>query len=919
MVEGEKVNIPGFSCVSSFCRADRDGGGACIFVKDHIKAINRQDIVDLSIETVIECAAAEILCVKGQKINIKLVVLTIYRPPEARNVDSFIDRLEIILTQLTIKNFQIIICTDINIDFLKENCPKKTKTVNLLNSFHLRCDLFNQPSRVTKTSSSLLDNIFLSSALYCVDCHILEMGLSDHFGQIANLLLYMENTRRTLKKPKMRNVNVNNIIKFKSLLLNSNFQSMYNIGDVNNKCLNFLCILNKHFEESFPLMERKEKSLKNKNWITREIIVLSQQKRDLHLLKKRFDDESINVKYKLLTNKLSKIIKSAKRKYNMDVINNSEDKMKGMWSVIKNSTGNSISQNSIDELRVEEKLVTDKQKICNSLNSFFVSVAEKMNLNKQTNGLNDVLYNLKKSNKYVENELILEPVTESYIIKIIKSLKNKKSAGVDGISNFVIKQCVNELASHITYLCNEVINAGVFPDRLKVARVIPIFKKGKPSEMSNYRPISLLPWLSKVLERIIFNRLYDHLTKNDILAGNQYGFRPGLNTFDAMYSLMNTVLGALDCKRYVASVCLDLSRAFDCVDHTVLLAKLQYYGIRGKAFQLMKSYLTNRKQTVEIGFDSETFKSKEEVIKCGIPQGSNLGPLLFICFINDLVYNVDQSEIVLFADDATIPVTADTSNALKTRLESAIGQAANWLKNNRLHINIEKTHCIKFKTKNKTDFELNLEINNITVKSTKECKFLGVYIDESLSWSCQCSKVVKSLNRLVYVFLKLKSEIPCEALRSAYFASFESVLRYGLLYWGNSSSLEDVFRVQKRVIRIMDGKPPLYPCHGIFKRQKIMSLPSLFIYEVLIYFQKNIFTWEMLNPIHDHNTRNTLIRKKINNLVLTDQHLKSRGTDFFNKLPDHIKYEIGSTGFKIKLKSYLIDSVFYTVKEFLEL
>lgn len=330
----------------------------------------------------------------------------------------------------------------------------------------------------------------------------------------------------------------------------------------------------------------------------------------------------------------------------------------------------------------------------------------------------------------------------------------------------------------------------------------------------------------------------------------------------------------------------------------------------------MKSYVTNRKQIVELRYSSEIFTSQTEVIRYGIPQGSILGPLLFICFINDLVCNVDEPEIVLFADDVTVPITADTGDTLRMRTKKALTQTVKWFRNNKLHINIGKTCFIKFRTKNKIDSDLRLNIDNINIEHVKDGKFLGVYIDESLSWTKQCAKLCKTLNKFVYMFLKLKYEIPFEALKNAYFTLFESILRYGIIFWGTSSALLEVFKIQKRVLRIIDGKPPLYPCRDIFKRQKIMSLPSLYIYEVLIFFQRHIFTLEMLYPIHDHNTRSSLIRKKRTKLALTDQHLRTKGIDFFNKLPLSIREVIGGPSFKNKLKKYLIESVFYTVGEF---
>ena len=217
--------------------------------------------------------------------------------------------------------------------------------------------------------------------------------------------------------------------------------------------------------------------------------------------------------------------------------------------------------------------------------------------------------------------------------KIIRSLESKTSTGYDELSNQVIKLSLLFVISPLTFICNSVLNSGIFPSRLKYAIVKPIFKKGSKQDISNYRPISILTSFSKILERLIFNRLYKHLESNGILAQEQFGFRMSHSTEQAVFSLINSVLIALNNNQLAVGIFCDIQKAFDSVNHRILLDKLHFYGIHGKFMTLMESYLTNRYQKVSLNNkDANYYSSKWAKLKCGVPQGSILGPLLFLTF-----------------------------------------------------------------------------------------------------------------------------------------------------------------------------------------------------------------------------------------------------------------------------------------------
>ena len=234
--------------------------------------------------------------------------------------------------------------------------------------------------------------------------------------------------------------------------------------------------------------------------------------------------------------------------------------------------------------------------------------------------------------------------------------KSKGTSGYDGISSKILKQCASTVVKPLTFICNLSLTTGTFPEKCKLAIVRPIYKKGNHTEMNNYRPVSLLPTVSKVLEKTMLSRLSQHFESNKLLTPSQFGFQKKVRIEDAIFLLLDRIITSLDHRKCVGGIFCDLSKAFDCVNHEILLSKLQYYGVRGNCLSWIKSYLANRKQKVCISaniLNHETSSTWEE-IRDGVPQGSILGPLLFIIYLNDLPYGLQhESKPVIYADDVS--------------------------------------------------------------------------------------------------------------------------------------------------------------------------------------------------------------------------------------------------------------------------
>jgi len=331
-------------------------------------------------------------------------------------------------------------------------------------------------------------------------------------------------------------------------------------------------------------------------------------------------------------------------------------------------------------------------------------------------------------------------MTSTYEIgKIIKILKSKNASAYDEISTRILKLNVPYIVSPLTYICNTILNTGMFPDRLKYVIIKPIPKKrGDDQNISNFKPISLLTSFSKVIEKLMYNRLIDHITSYFILAKEQYGFRTSYSMQHAAFLLVDNILTAMNNKTKIGGIFCDLQKALDCMNHSILLDKLEFYGIKGKFKTLIKSYLTGRYQKVILNNNNNNKyndSSEWEFINNGIPQGSVLGHLLFLIYVNDLPKIIpDYTNIILFADDTSLLVTDSNNKDFNININQSLTSLITWFNSNLLTLNFNKTHFIEFRMKNYHQVQTKVLYEHKVISNSTETKFLGLIIDETLSW-----------------------------------------------------------------------------------------------------------------------------------------------------------------------------------------
>ena len=351
----------------------------------------------------------------------------------------------------------------------------------------------------------------------------------------------------------------------------------------------------------------------------------------------------------------------------------------------------------------------------------------------------------------------------------------------------------------LSYIFNLTFTTGKIPDDLKVALVTPVYKASEENIYSNYRPISVLPCFSKILEKLMYKSLIDYIHKNWILTDCQYGFRSNVSTNYAIIELVDKITKAIENNEFTVGIFLDLSKAFDTVNHDILLSKLYFYGIRGSCHAWIKDYLSNRKQIVKYN----QIRSSERLISCGVPQESVLGPLLFLIYINDLINSTTKLFTILFADDTNMFCSGKDMHELETTVNSELAQVQEWLTLNQLTLNIKKTNFIIFKSHKKLlRRDLRLTLNGTVLQRVEDSKFLGIVIDQHLTWKNHIDYITKRILRIRGLLCRIRFYVNQTHLKMLYNSLIYPYLHYGNIVWANNypKRLDTLFKLQKKSI-----------------------------------------------------------------------------------------------------------------------
>ena len=467
------------------------------------------------------------------------------------------------------------------------------------------------------------------------------------------------------------------------------------------------------------------------------------------------------------------------------------------------------------------------------------------------------------------------------------------SGGHPNIPAKVFKISADIISSPLLTIINRCIETGNFPECLKIAKVVPLFKAKNRRDVKNFRPISLLPIIAKIFEKHIYNQLNYFVEMNQILCKQQAGFRKNSSTCISIAKLLNGIISGVEDGRYGLCVFLDLQKAFDMIDHDILLKKLYFYGVRGTELRLFYNYLSNRKQFVEINSVSSGFCD----ICRGVPQGSVLSALLFILFINDIVNSSNKLFFNLFADDTSIYYKNKNVDDLYRTMNEELNKVGIWLGANKLSLNVNKTIYILFKGKKKLIDVPNLYMYGSPISRNENTKFLGIFIDEHLSWKPHAKFIIGKLSRTIGIIRKTHENLNLHSLKTLYFSFVQPCLQYGIIFWFSVSSdlRNKIFRLQKKAIRLINKTNFDSHSEPLFFKNKILKFEDLFKLESCKFIHQEInfcnnFELVSHSNIHRYSTRfnQNLVphRPKTragSNFVL------SQGVNMYNLLPETFK------------------------------
>ena len=865
VVPNYDINIKGYIPYSTPSLASK--GGVMLYISDKHDSKPRKDLERIvSKDHVLESAFAEI--VVPTKKNI--ILGCIYRHPSMEVNDFNEGYLSPLMEKLPSAKHTFLL-GDFNIDLMKSDEDENTSNYfDTLTSLSFIPHIIH-PTRITPHSKTLIDNIFSNVPNFSQGkSGNLTISLSDHLAQFLVIPLDTCFVPPKVSKFKRdtRNFDREN---FFLDLLSIDWNAVIEIDkrDPNYSFMQYYSTINKLIDKYMPLIEmtQKEIQLQSKPWITKEILKMINEREKLYKMyiksKNSIIKEEFHNKYKELRNKIRDLTRKSQKEYLQEYfaknIKNIKNTWKGIKSIIKINTSNRNQPNS---LLVNNKLVSEPKEVAETFNEYFSSIAEKLQ-KKIKHAPKHFSSFLKNPNPY---NFFIMPANITQVINTINELNSSKSLGPYSTPTDIFHLIKLNVAEPLTEIINLSFQEGIYIDQLKIAKVVAIFKeKGCHMDCTNYRPISLLSNINKIIEKLMHERLYSFLEKHRSIYELQFGFRSKHSTGHALTDLTEAIRKAMDESSYAVGVFIDLQKAFDTVDHNILLSKLDHYGIRGVSNNWFRSYLTNRQQYVTVnGKDSDL-----RIMKFGVPQGSVLGPLLFLIYINDLYLSIKHSTARHFADDTCLLIKSKSLKRMKKLLNQDLKSLNAWLKANKISLNASKTEILIFKHHNKPlNYDLKIKLDGKRLYPSKYVKYLGILIDSQMNWSYHIKSLVPKLARANGMLAKIRHYVSKESLRSIYFAIFSSLMNYGAHVWGQVSNghVKRIMKLQDKSIRIINFAKYHEPTSKLYQTSNILKFEDQIKLSNYFHVHDSINRklppslqdkFQYLHEIHTHKTKSS--------------------------------------------------------------
>uniref|UniRef100_A0A146M6K4 Putative RNA-directed DNA polymerase from transposon BS n=2 Tax=Lygus hesperus TaxID=30085 RepID=A0A146M6K4_LYGHE len=855
--------------------------------------------------------------------NTQYTILAVYRT--GTGIQNFVADLVAEIKLIREENRYCIIAGDMNIDILS-NSGDANDYFESLASLGL-IQHITIPTRVTENSASCIDHMVSNLTHHRYVAGVIRCDITDHFATALSFAKENNVPIDACSPAKNKIEKKINFLKLEENLQNTNWDPVM-VRDVNNSASAFVDLLKDIIERSSDEVKRygfpKQKKLTP--WITVGLVSAIRKRDDLKMkVSNQPFNRTLKGYYLKYRNLLKMLIREAKRDYFDKKFQQAEGCPSKEWKVLNEVLGRSNKSSQVcpfvSEIMKKAPISESSACIqaCNVLNNYFCSVGE--NLATDIRNENPVLVNMAyhgSQSPSSSNTFVIPCIDEEHFVKICNQMQGKSAPGFDGIQATLIKKYIRFLAKPMIHLINLSISSSEFPDIFKTAKVVPLHKGGSKADPSNFRPISMLSVLSKILEKWVKQNLVAYLEDNNILSPFQYGFRSGRCVDDALFDLTSELYKIRDEKSKAILVCLDICKAFDSIDRGVLLQRMELIGVRGSSLAWFSSYLKERRQVVSIG----NYVGDLRNIDYGVIQGSTLGPSLFLIYINSISAVIDSEKIFLFADDTALLIRGSNWHELFSRTQALLNRVSGWMVSSFLTVNGNKTKYMIFGNVTTLPPSLVLKLhsacpdtiqcNCACLESVSTYKYLGVMLDTSLSWSDHVEYMYGRLRKFIPILKNVRTAVSRERLRLIYVSFVQSVLQYAISIWGSASKtiMAKLNSLHRSILKVMYVKPPRHPSNLLHEETKTFTIKQLFVKELLLIFHRkpSIISFSMS---HQYPTRFTLEQRVVNPrpaLTLTTRSPHYLMYLIYNSLPADMKLpnSYSRTMYKKRIYSWLI-------------
>ena len=719
-----------------------------------------------------------------------------YRPPDSRV--EYNDRFEDFIENASEEGKEIILLGDFNKNLFEDNFDREWQNLTL--SLGLT-QLISQPTRVTPSSKTLIDHIYTSNEDNISYVRVNKQTISDHYAIFGNRILNCAVNRHSHQTITYRSFKHFDENAFINDLREVPWEILESFNDV-SECVQiwnilFLEIVNKHA----PLKQHRVRKENQPEWLSPEIIDCIKERNKCKI-------NGNQRGYVFFRNKVSSMIKVAKNNMYKAKIEKGKDDPRTIWKIFKEfgASRKMATNEIINGLRQNSQLISDDKEMANCFNKYFVNVAAQLKGPAEKSDFKHITEHV-NSKVPSDTSFHIPEINSSFVRNFLKSLDVTKATGLDCIGPKILKIAPDVLCPSLSYIINKSLESGIFPQPWKEAKISPIFKCGSKDDVNNYRPISILPTLSKIIEKWIHKHLMSFLKNHNLLHEKQSGFREGHSTESALILMIDSWLKAINDGKFVGCLMVDFRKAFDLVDHNLLLQKLKLYKCDESSLSWFNSYLSNRTQRVSM----KNKCSGSQHVSFGVPQGSILGPLLFLIFINDLPLTLKHlvTSTDLYADDTTIYDIQSNIQTLQQNLQNLLILLNKWCRENGTVINTDKTKVMLITSRQKR-YNLhndNLILNSSGVDLKLSCneKILGVQIEENLIWNSHFQYISKKIASSLWLLSQIKSFLSVDDKLLFYNAYIRPHLEYCSVIWGNSTTfnIQKVTKLQRRACKLI--------------------------------------------------------------------------------------------------------------------